>query len=196
VVPKLEAIYTDSASMLTVKAQKITDRAIKKGTVGGHVGMQLLFEPAMLLGLVSGTRTSTMYQLADVAHTIPFAGDYTSWAPARATIAASVRHLTKEEAAEFDTVRSWLSLPENGNQPGPPVITDAVRNRLNGNRLREFRADYLPPLKLAQFSYVIGKLRELGVMWAFGGSELWPRPRIDDEINSVREQLSEFVAGP
>lgn len=195
VKPKLDAIYADSASTFTSKGHKIVDRAVSKGTVGGYVGMQLLFEPAMLLSLAAG-QASTMYKLADVAKMVPFAGDYTSWAPVGATIAAAFRCLTREEAAETDTVRWWLSLPQNGNQPGPVVITDAMRNRLLGNRLREFHADYLPPLKLPQFSYVIEKLRELVVMWSFGGSDTWPRPRIDNEIDTVGKQLSEFVVSP
>lgn len=190
--PKLDAIDADSASLLTAKGQKIADRAIKKGTVGGHLGMQLLFEPAMLFSLVPG-QASTMYKIANVARTVPFAGDYTSWAPVRAAVAAAFRRLAKEDAAELKTVESWLSLPENGNQPGPLVITDAMRNRLGGNRLREFRSDFEPPLKLPQLSYVIGRLRELVVMWAFGESETWPRTRIDDDINLVGDRLSEFV---
>jgi hypothetical protein len=38
------------------------DRALKKGTVGGDVGMQMLFEPAMLLSLA--TDGGVLYELA------------------------------------------------------------------------------------------------------------------------------------
>lgn len=191
-MPKLQNIYTHSAYSLTAKGHKVTDRAINKGTVGGHVGMQLLFEPAMLLTLVPG-QAGTMAQLADVAHRIPFVGDYTSWEPVRAIFAATFRYLKKDDSSATADVQSWLSLPENGNQPGPPVITAAMHRRLDGKRLRHFRTDDHPPLKMAQVSYILGRLQELVVMWAFGGSETWPRTRIDDEIKLVGDRLSEFV---
>lgn len=70
-----------------------------------------------------------------------------------------------------------------------------MTNRLNGLLVEQIRSGaYASPLKLPQLSYVIGKLRELSVMWAFGGSETWPRERIDDEITAVRIQVADFLA--
>lgn len=63
VKPRLKVVYKRSAPLLTKRGQQIMDRALKKGTVGGDVGMQLLFEPAMLLSLVS--EKDTLYDLAD-----------------------------------------------------------------------------------------------------------------------------------
>lgn len=70
-----------------------------------------------------------------------------------------------------------------------------MANRLGGRLIEQIRPDaYLPPLKLPQFSYVIGKLRELSVMWAFGGSETWPRERIDEANEAVKVQVADSLA--
>jgi len=62
-----------------------------------------------------------------------------------------------------------------------------MANRLNGLLAEQIRSDaYAPPLKLPQFSYVIAKLRELSVTWAFGGSAAWPRERIDEAITALQ----------
>ena len=87
----------------------------------------------------------------------------------------------------------WLSLPENGRLPGPPVIDQAMANRVAGLLVEQMMSGvYLPALKLPQFSYVIAKLRELSVMWAFGGSTPWPRERIDEAIDAMKVQVADF----
>lgn len=193
--PRLSAVYDTSAPLLSKRGQQIVDRAMKKGTVGGDVGMQLLFEPAMLLSLVADG--DVMYELAAVARDIPFIGNHNQWLPAGATIAAAYRTLTVSGDPRADDVELWLSLPENEGVPGPPVVHDAMTNRLNGLLVEQIRSEsYAPPLKLPQFSYVMGKLRELSIMWAFGGSQTWPRERIDREIAAVKDQVADFVAAP
>lgn len=190
--PRVSAVYDQCAPLLSKRGQQIVDRAMKKGTVGGDVGMQLLFEPAMLLSLVAGG--DGLYELAAAAKDIPFIGNYGLWAPLEATIAAAYRALTVGGDLRAE-VELWLSLPENGGVPGPPVVHDAMKNRLNGLLVEQIRSGaYTPPLKLPQFSYVIAKLRELSVMWAFGGSETWPRDRIDEEIAAVMNQVADFLA--
>lgn len=190
--PRLSAVYGQSAPLLSKRGQQIVDRAMKKGTVGGDVGMQLLFEPAMLLSLVADG--DVLYELAAVARDIPFIGNHNQWLPAGATIAAAYRVLTLSGDPRAPDVELWLSLPENEGVPGLPVVHDAMRNRLNGLLVEQIRSDaYTPPLKLPQFSYVIGKLRELSVMWAFGGSKTWPRERIDLEIATVTDQVADFL---
>lgn len=88
----------------------------------------------------------------------------------------------------------WLSLPENGGEPGPPVVHQAMTNRLKGLMAEQIRSDaYALRLKLPQFSYAIAKLRELSVMWAFGGSAAWPRERIDKAIEAVKDQVADFL---
>lgn len=191
--PRLAAIYDQSAPLLSKRGQKIVDRAMKKGTVGGDVGMQLLFEPAMLLSLVADA--NVLYELAAVAKDIPFIGNYNQWLPASATIAAAYRALTLANDPRADEVEMWLSLPENEGIPGPPVVHEAMTSRLNGVLVDNIRSDvYRPPLKLPQLSYVIGKLRELSVMWAFGGSPAWPRERIDEAITAIKDQVADFLA--
>lgn len=190
---KLAAIYEDSTSVFSARGLKIVDRALKKGTVGGEQGMRLLFEPAMLFAF--GGSSTAYYEVAAVARSIPFVGNYSFWSPAAEVIALAYRALTKAGDPRADEVEQWLSVPENGGNDGPPVLHDAMRGRLQGNLLNHFnRVSYEPPLKLPQFSFVIAKLGELGTMWAFGGSETWPRTRIDDEITGVHSQVEDFLA--
>lgn len=191
--PRLSALYDQSAPLLSKHGQQIVDRAMKKGTVGGDVGMQLLFEPAMLLSLVASA--DVLYELAAVAKDIPFIGSRNQWPPASSTIAAAYRALTVGGDPRADDVELWLSLPENDGVPTPSVVHDAMKNRLNGAPVEQIRSDaYAPPLKLPQFSYVIGKLRELSVMGAFGGSETWPRERIDEKTAAAKDQVADFLA--
>lgn len=85
--PRLSAIYTQCASLLTNRGHQIVDRAMKKGTVGGAIGMELLCQPAMLLSLVAGG--DAVHELAVVAKDIPFIGNYGLWAPSQSVIAAT-----------------------------------------------------------------------------------------------------------
>jgi hypothetical protein len=190
---RLSTLYNQSAPLLSKRGHQIVDRAMRKGTVGGDVGMQLLFEPAMLLSLIAGG--DVLYELAAVARDIPFIGNHNQWLPAGATIAAAYRVLTIDGDPRATDVELWVSLPENDGVPGPPVVHQAMTNRLNGLLVEQIRSDaYAPPLKLPQLSYVIGKLRELSVMWAFGGSTTWPRERIDEQIAAVKNQVADFLA--
>lgn len=193
VKPRLAALYDQAAPVLTKRGRQIVGRAVKKGTVGGVVGMQLLFEPAMLLSLLADP--DMLYELAEVARSIPFTGDYGLWAPCESVIAAAYRVLAVGGDSRADELKSWLSLPENGGVPGPVVVHEAIRNRLGGLIVEQIRSDtYTAPLKLPQLSYVIAKLRELSVMWAFGGSTVWPRTRINEGFETVRKQVSDLLA--
>jgi hypothetical protein len=193
VKPRLAALYDRAAPLLTKRGRQIVDRALKKGTVGGDVGMQLLFEPAMLLSLVADG--DVLYELAEAARSIPFIGDYGLWAPCESIIAAAYRVLTGAGDPRADEVESWLSLPENEGVPGPVVVHEAMANRLGGLVVEQIRSEsFTAPLKLPQLSYVIAKLRELSVMWAFGGSTAWPRTRITEGIDTVRHQVSDLLA--
>lgn len=191
--PRLADVYDRCAPLLSKRGQQIVDRALKKGTVGGDVGMQTLLEPAMLVSLV--VDGDAMYELAEVAKDIPFIGDYGLWAPCESVIAAAYRVLSVSGDPRADEVQSWLSLPENGGVAGTPVVHQAMANRLGGLLVEQIRSNaYVSPLKLPQFTYVIAKLRELSVMWAFGGSEAWPRERIDGAIEAVKVQVTDSLA--
>ena len=190
---KLAVLYEESAQLFSARGLKIVDRAIKKGTVGSEQGMRLLFEPALLLALDESS--NTLYDVAATARSIPFVGNYSFWSPASEVIALAYRTLSHSDDTRASEVELWLSVPENGGHDGPRVIHEAMKGRLAGNLLNHFnRVSYEPPLKLPQFSFVIAKLGELGVMWAFGGSETWPRTRIDAEIAGVRHQVADFLA--
>lgn len=69
VKPRLAAVYAQSAALFTKRGQKFVERSMTKGTVGGDVGMQLLFEPALLLSLVADG--DPMYETGDRSQGYP-----------------------------------------------------------------------------------------------------------------------------
>lgn len=196
VKPVLGEVYEVSAPLFTARGQKIVERALKKGTVGGDAAMGVLFEPAMLLGLAGAVHES--YEAATIAKEIPFVGNYRLWDIQCAAISSSYRMLCTLGDGRAETVEQWLSLPYNGGMPGPPVVSDAIERRLGGSLVEHYlsaSANYKNPLSLPEFSYIIAsRLNELTVMWAFGGSNTWPRKRIDDEIDEVRRLVADFIA--
>ncbi|MCV7065590.1 hypothetical protein H7H51_07490 [Mycolicibacterium farcinogenes] len=192
---RLEVLYREAGGFFTARGQKIVQQAIEKGTVGGDAGMHRLFMPAILLSL--GDNTEILYEIAAVAKDIPFIGDYTRWEWAGSAIAGAFRVLAQHGDAQANEVEQWLSIPQNGGMPGPPVIDSAVTNRLNGRVLRHYLkrgADYRVPLTQPQLAGVISTVSELVVMWAFGGSDMWPRRRIDEELEAARQLLDAFVS--
>lgn len=191
---RLEVLYGEADGFFTARSQKIVQQAIEKGAVGGETGMFRLFAPAILLSL--SDRAEISYETAAVAKDIPFIGDYTRWEWAGSAIAGAFRVLMQHGDARANEVEQWLSIPQNGGLSGPPVIDSAVTNRLNGRVLRHYLnrgVDYRVPLTQPQFAGVIARVSELVVMWAFGGSDTWPRTRIDEELDAARQLLGDFI---
>lgn len=192
---RLEVLYREAGGFFTARGHKIVQRAIEKGTVGGETGMHRLFEPAILLSL--SNEKDVLYGTAVVARNIPFIGDYGLWNKSGSTIAGAFRVLRQHGDARADEVEQWLSIPQNGGLPGPPVINKPMTNRLNGGLLDHYlerSVAYRLPLTLPQFAGVISTVSELVVMWAFGGSDTWPRTRIDEELEAARQLLGDFIA--
>lgn len=191
---RLKALYREADGFFTARGQKIVQQAIEKGTVGGETGMYRLFAPALLLSL--SRETDALYGIAVVAKDIPFIGDYSRWSLAESAIAGAFRVLTQHGDARANEVEQWLSIPQNGGLPGPPVINKAMINRLGGGVLDYYirdTSDYRAPLRAPQASTMIAKVSELVVMWAFGGSDTWPRTRIDEELDAARRLLGDFI---
>lgn len=191
---RLEVLYREAGGFFTARGRKIVQEAIEKGTVGGETGMYRLFAPGLLLSL--SHEVDALHGIAMVAKDIPFIGDYSRWSLAGSTIAGAFRVLTQHGDARADEVEQWLSIPQNGGLPGPPVMNKPMINRLGGGVLNYYirdTADYRAPLRAPQASIVIAKVSELVVMWAFGGSDAWPRPRIDDELEAARRLLVDFI---
>lgn len=96
--------------------------------------------------LLSLAPQDDLYKLTLVAKDIPFIGNCNQWLPASATIAATYRALTIHSDTRAGEVELWLSLPENDGVPAPPVIHQAMTNRLNGLLVEQIRSDtYTPP---------------------------------------------------
>ncbi|MEX3648843.1 hypothetical protein [Mycolicibacterium porcinum] len=191
---RLEVLYQEAGGFFTTRGQKIVGQAIEKGTVGGDTGMYRLFAPAILLGL--GDYPDISHETAVVARNIPFIGDYGRWDWAASVIASGFRVLTTHGDVRADEVEQWLSIPDHGGQPGPPVIDKQMIRRLSGHALKYHirdSIDYRSPLTQPQTSTMIAKVAELVVMWAFGGSDTWPRTRIDEELDAARQLLGDFI---
>lgn len=181
--PRLAAVYDRCALLLTKRGRQIVDRAVKKGTVGGDVGMQMLLEPAMLLSLVADT--DAMFELAEAAKSIPFIGNYNQWLPASATTGAAYRVLTRGRST--CARRRVVAVAPRARWP----------SRSDGQPLgwSAHRADptrrLLAAVEAAAVLLCDREAAELSVMWAFGGSETWPRERIDEAIEAVKVQVAD-----
>lgn len=142
--------------------------------------VRLLFEPAVLL--VESADADELAELAAVSTLIPITGNYGLWEPARANVALCSRAAHKFSDAHADQFEQFVCWPENGEKSGPVLLTTPAINRANGVVVEQLRTDFTPPLNRAELSHTIARIRELGVMWVLGGSQRWPRTRIDDEI--------------
>lgn len=192
---RLGVLYQQAGGFFSARGQKIVEQAIGKGTVGGENGMYRFFAPAILLSL--NGHSELLYETAGVARDIPFIGDYSRWTWAGSVIACAFRVLTRHGDPRAIEVEQWLSIPDNGGLPGPPVINKPMINKLSGIKLNYYirdSADYRAPLTQPQASIMICKVSELSVMWAFGGSDTWPRTRIDEELDTARQLLGDFIA--
>lgn len=192
VIPELADWYRRHGTLLSKKGQKVVDRALSKGTFAGPTGSRRLLEPAILLE--SRVSIDDLYELATICRTVPFTGDYGAWEPIRATYATVYRALSKVDDPRASSIEELLSFPENGERTGPPVSGGAMTNRLNGILIDTFDYTFTSPLTIQELSYLIEKLRELMVLWAFGGSSTWPRERICAAIAECQKLLEEHWA--
>ncbi|MFH5227308.1 hypothetical protein [Antrihabitans spumae] len=189
-MPKLDAWYQQRAGDLTPKGVKIVQRAVAKGSLAGDAACRILFEPAMLIG--PRATVDELYELAVICREIPFTGDYGIWDPVRAALAVAYRGLTMTRDTRAIEVEQYLSFAENGERPGPPVTSGAMANRLNGSLMATFRREFVSPMTLPVFSYLIEKQRELMIIWSFGGSHVWPRERVDSELAVCADLLQDY----
>jgi len=119
--PRPRAVYDESAAAFSERGQQVMDRALKKGTVDGDIGMQALFEPAMLLSLVA--ERDVMFALASEAKSIPFIGDYGRWAPCESVIAAAYRVLAMNGDPRLPKSSYGYRCPRTVANPGRRSFT-------------------------------------------------------------------------
>lgn len=193
VIPQITDWYRSHQGVLSKRGLKALDRALSKATFAGPTGTKRLLEPAMILE--HKVAPENLCQLAELCRQVPFSGDYGAWEPIRALNATTFRALREAKDDRADEIAALLSFPENGERPGPPVRAGAMANRLAGILIDTFDYSFNAPLKAAEATYLIARQRELMVMWAFGGSNEWPLPRIDAAINDGRKDLQEFWHG-
>ncbi|MCE5290877.1 MAG: hypothetical protein LLG14_16790 [Nocardiaceae bacterium] len=189
--PRIQEVYDAAAECsFSPRGRKLVDRSMAKGKLSGHVACELLFEPAMLIGI--GGTPDDMARLSAICLEIPFAGDYWVWEPIHTVHAATFRALVRADDSRAADIEPWLSVGEFG-EPGRPLHEAPLTDRLNGRRLEQINlAQYKRPLSLGDVSYAIERIRELCVMWAYGGSAFYPRARLDDEIDVVKELVGDY----
>ncbi|WP_188588271.1 hypothetical protein [Gordonia jinhuaensis] len=192
-IPQVTEIYDTARPRFSARGLKIVDRSTATGSFGGDTACATLCEPAMV-GALAGD-TDMLYRVSQVMREVPFTGDFWTWEPIRGVHAATVRLLESAADPRVDEVSGYLSFADNGGEVGPPQFNQAMKNRLEGGLLTHFQtAGYARPLKLPQFSYFMRRASELEVMWAFGGSDAWPRTRLDQELRASRELVGDFYA--
>lgn len=183
VLDELGRWYEPRSADLAPAGRKITADALSRGGLRGGVQVRHLFEPAVLLAPTEPLER--MFQLGDICRQVPFTGNYGIWEPIRATFATITRRCLMagdSRSAMYEQLVCW---PENGERPGPIVLTPPAVNRTNGLIVERLRSDFSPPLRRQEFSHIIERIRELTVMWVLGGSERWPRRRIDVELDQM-----------
>jgi hypothetical protein len=125
---------------------------------------------------------------------VPFTGNHTLYEPIRETFALAFRRATLSGSPDAAGWERLLSYGENGGAPGPLVIQDPMKLRLNGQLLRfDWKTGPVTGgAPAAHAANICIELGELATMWAFGGSTEWNRTRIDTEIDHNIAVLREF----
>lgn len=184
--------YESRSERLTPAGHKIVANAVDRGGLRGGVQVRHLFEPAVLLAPTEPL--DDLVTLGDICQQVPFTGNYGIWEPIRATFATITRQFALAGDARSATYEQLVCWPENGEQPGPIALTPPAVNRTNGLIVEQLRSDFTPPLKRQEFSHIIERIRELNVMWALGGSDRWPRQRIDHELDQMAILVGDYAA--
>lgn len=120
--------------------------------------------------------SEVIWEIAEVARDIPFIGNYNQRLPASATIATAHRVLTLSgDPRPLTRHPPWRC---RGTVQSARRWATGFQGRLVEKSGQMVRA----AAEASTVSYAVERLRELSVMWAFGGAESWPRDRIDADF--------------
>lgn len=125
---------------------------------------------------------------------VPFTGDFSIYEPIRQLFCGAMRRaeLDGRDPAPY---RSMISLPEAG-APGDPAPTSQIKSRAGGSAWKRLGGSSASTERSGTHGLAITcmAVRELYLMWAFGGTFLFSRKKIDKEIDIATGQLRELRA--
>jgi hypothetical protein len=195
VVGELAPIFMTAQPKLGPEGQKLISKVLQKVSLANSRSTQDIANIIVLLD--SAGNTHSAIRAAGCLRRIPFTGNQTIFEPMRQVFALAFRRLTLEGSPDAATYKQLLSYAENGGEPGPPVIREAMERRLDGVLLRHYcHEDLTSRPRAKHIANVCADIRELAVMWAFGGSATWPRSRIDNGIANCVDALKQLGALP
>ncbi|GAB10332.1 hypothetical protein GOARA_056_00790 [Gordonia araii NBRC 100433] len=195
-VPQVGAWLDRHSDLFTVRGAKFVERALAKANLAGETGTRLLFEPVLLVA--TAVEPADIDELFAVCDRIPFTGDFSQWDYAKAVYAAGYRIYERRGDAQ-KARHPWLmlSFPVNGGRLAEPFANDAavpaMMNRANGAGLGISPQYPRPVTTIPKLQHLLGAVREWTIMWALGGSEQWPRERLDADLAEAIANASEFI---
>ncbi|KAH8172312.1 hypothetical protein LIA77_06567 [Sarocladium implicatum] len=176
VIPLFQDVYKRARSEFTPQGWKIVERALKKPTLRSGEGVNRLYEPALILGLT--TRIDLLWEIYEIGKKIPFWGFYA----------------IVECVAPFNNIL-YTKLALANDPRGDAVEQQGSRFDYledHGGVYDNFTSP-MPAYQWNSFSY---NLNELYLMWANGGSDKWPRERIEDALDRHAEFLRPWLVKP
>ena len=165
---------------------------LRSVSLRGHRRMEELSSLPVLADLAG--RPDVFLGCVEALRPVPWTGNYSIYEPIRQLFCGAVRR-TELDGGDPTPYRSMISLPETG-APGEPAPSSNIRSRTGGSAWKRGSGSSPTTERSGIHGLAITcmSVRELYVMWAFGGTFLFSRKRIDKEIATATFQLRELRA--
>lgn len=186
---RIKSVVTESGADLPPLGEQFVEGALAKFKASAARPTQdLAF--ALILHDLAGSG-QVLLEGSRALRAVPFTGDYTLYDPIQRLTCCAYRRAVELGGADAAEFEQYLSFAEHDGAPGPLVIQGPERNRLsaeNHNTATQIAWNGKRPNANAIANTLSG-VAELGFVWAFGGSDRWPRPTVEKEIAASTELL-------
>lgn len=200
VIPLFLDVYKRARSEFTPQGWKVVERALKKPTLRSEEGVNRLYEPAIILGLT--TRIDLLWEIYEIGKKIPFWGFYAivECVARFNNILYTKLALANDPRKDAVEQRLWVPLYDPWSYCNPEY--EDIGRHLEGSRF-DYLEDhggiydnYTSPMPAYQWNSFSYNLNELYLMWANGGSDKWPKERIEDALDRHAEFLRPWLVKP
>lgn len=187
---EFERLFADADTFLGKAGLRFVNTALKSVSVKAGASVNNLTALLVLADLAG--RGDILLAGAEALRAVPFTGNVTVYEPIRQVICGAARRaqINGESGEPFISQITLPGLEQWSDTPGSK--DELILGRLDGELLE-------PPSQnktideVTQPSYHIFNtsitVHELWLMWAFGGSQEWPRERIDSELEAAAKIL-------
>lgn len=165
---------------------------LKSISLRGHRRMDELTSLPVLADLAG--RSDVFLGCVEALRAVPWTGDYSIYEPIRQLFCRAMRR-AELDGTDPGHYRSMISLPENG-APGDPAPSSQIKSRAGGSAWKRLSASSSTIELSGTHGLAVTCLavRELYLMWAFGGTFMFSRKKIDSEIDAATGRLRELRA--